>query len=155
MSKPGERDRTHVVNKNLAATSASTRWTAKASASATTIPTTTSSTLVATTPTTGRASEARFGFAILQDALARVPFETSINLEHRKGGVYLANVNKSTHQVLVAESVDGVLCLISTSIFNDSKTVSRHVQCRIQERLTRIPKRSKDEDPMRQSNVQP
>lgn len=39
-----------------------------------------------------------------------------------EGATNLADINEPTHQILVAESVDRVLCLISCLIFNDATT---------------------------------
>jgi len=35
-------------------------------------------------------------------------------------GTYFAHVNQTAHQILIAECVDGVLCLLSCRVFHDS-----------------------------------
>lgn len=59
---------------------------------------------------------------------------------------YLSNVNESTHQALIAEGGNSVLCLFSCSIFHNSMIlISQGLGINGVVRLTRIPTRPRTE----------
>lgn len=65
------------------------------------------------TEVTARGAEARLGLAVLEVVSELIP-----NI-HRTIIAYLAHVNETTHQALVAKRVDSVLCLLPRSVFHN------------------------------------
>jgi len=109
-NKKGE-DGTNVGDVNLTATAAGAHTTAKSATK-----TTTSWCTFVTAAASGRLScKSRFGFTILIQRL--VMPESLIQSDI----TYLSNIDESSHEVLVAESVDGLLSLLPRGIFYNAR----------------------------------
>ena len=75
-------------------------------------------------PSWGTTNETGLGFTVLG---TKVRSYTHNAMDSRK--TYLTNINKTTHQALVAERIHGVLCLVPGCIFHNPGTqVSKKVR---------------------------